>query len=70
MNSTALPQQIFNTVQRLPKSLQQEVLDFAAYLAQRTQPTSTQDWHDLQNAQISALRAVWDTRVVVVWNDA
>lgn len=70
MSPSALSQQIFNTVQQLPKTLQQEVLDFAAFLAQRTQLSSTQDWHDLQNAQISALYTVWDTPEDEVWNDA
>lgn len=69
MSPTALPQQIFNTVQGLPLRLQQEVLDFAAFLAQRAQPSSA-DWHDLQNAQISALHEVWDNPQDEVWNDA
>ena len=70
MSPTALPQQIFNTVQGLPLRLQQEVLDFAAFLAQRDQSASPQGWDDLQNAQISALREVWDNPQDEVWNDA
>lgn len=70
MSPTALPQQIFNTVQGLPLRLQQEVLDFAAFLAQRAQSASPQGWDDLQNAQISALREVWDNPQDEVWNDA
>lgn len=70
MSPAALPQQIFNTVQRLPLPLQQEVLDFAAFLAQRAQPASPQGWSDLQNAQISALHEVWDNAEDEVWNDA
>lgn len=70
MGHAGLSQQIFDTVQQLPPSLQQEVLDFAAFLAQRAQPTFQQEWHDLQNAQATALRDVWDNPEDEVWNGA
>ena len=70
MGHAGLSQQILDTVQHLPAPLQQEVLDFAAFLAQRAQPRLQQDWHDLQNAQASALRDVWDNPEDEVWNGA
>ena len=45
----------------------QEVLDFATFISQRLDSTA---WHDLQNAQISALTDVWDNPEDEVWNDA
>jgi hypothetical protein len=50
--------------------LQQEVLDFAAFLAQRVQASAQQEWHDLQAAQTTALHDVWDNPEDEVWNDA
>lgn len=70
MGHAALSQQIFDTVQQLPDTLQQEVLDFAAFLAQRAHHASGQEWHDLQNAQASALDDVWNNPEDEVWNDA
>ena len=60
MNHAVLSQRIFDTVQQLPAALQQEVLDFAAFLAQRVQASEQQEWHDLQAAQTTALHDVWD----------
>lgn len=70
MGHAGLSQQILDTVQHLPAALQQEVLDFAAFLAQRTQPSSPEEWNDLQNAQVTALGDVWDNPEDEVWNDA
>ncbi len=70
MSQAALPRKILDTVQQLPAALQQEVLDFAAFLAQRTQPSAAQEWHDLQDAQITTLHDVWDNPEDEVWNDA
>jgi len=70
MGHAGLSQQIVDTVQQLPAALQQEVLDFAAFLAQRAQPSAAQEWHDLQNAQASALGNLWDNPEDEVWNDA
>lgn len=70
MNHAVLSQRIFDTVQQLPAALQQEVLDFAAFLAQRVQASEQQEWHDLQTAQTTALHDVWDNSEDEVWNDA
>ena len=70
MNHAALSQRIFDTVQQLPTALQQEVLDFAAFLAQRVQASAQQEWHDLQAAQTTALHDGWDNPEDEVGNDA
>jgi hypothetical protein len=70
MGHAGLSQQIMDTVQQLPTPLQQEVLDFADFLAQRAQLSAAQEWHDLQAAQTTALHDVWDNPEDEVWNDA
>lgn len=51
MGHAGLSQQIMDTVQQLPATLQQE-------------------WHNLQNAQVTALIDLWDNPEDEVWNDA
>lgn len=70
MHNTALTQKILATVEHLPTPLLQEVLDFAAFLTQRIQQPQHQQWHDLQNAQATALADVWDNKEDEVWSDA
>ena len=67
MSTPALAQQIFETVSRLPDVQAREVLDFAYFIEQRKNQTG---WHDLQNAQLSALSDFWDNPEDEVWNDA
>lgn len=54
MSQAAWSQRISNTVRQLP-SASQQVLDFAAFLAQRRQDATQGEWADLRNAQASAL---------------
>lgn len=70
MNTATLAQKIFETVAQLPTPLAQEVLDFADFIAQRAQQGAHKDWHDLQNAQTTALADVWDNQEDEVWNGA
>ena len=67
MSNAALAQQIFEAVSRLPDEQAREVLDFAAFIEHRQ---SQGQWHDLQNAQMSALTDLWDNEIDEAWNDA
>lgn len=67
MSNAALAQKVFEAVQSLPDAQAREVLDFATFVAQRAR---TAAWHDLQNAQLSALTELWDNDADEVWNDA
>ena len=67
MSNAALAQRVFETVSRLPDAQAREVLDFAAFMEQRKTQVG---WHDLQNAQLSALTEFWDNPEDEVWNDA
>lgn len=67
MSNPALAQKIFEAVKVLPDAQASEVLDFAAFVAQRAR---TAEWHDLQNAQLSSLTELWDNEADEVWNDA
>ena len=66
MSNAALAQQILEAVSRLPDLAAREVLDFASFLETKQ---SQGRWHDLQNAQLSALTEVWDNEEDEVWND-
>lgn len=67
MSNAVLAQQILDTVNRLPDVQAREVLDFANFIAQKK---NQGQWHDLQNAQMSALADFWDNPEDEVWNDA
>ena len=67
MSNALLTQKILETVNLLPDEQAREVLDFAAFVAQRTR---VGEWHDLQNAQLSALTELWDNDEDEVWNEA
>lgn len=67
MTNAVLAQQILETVNRLPETEAREVLDFATYLESRK---SLARWHDLQDAQLTALTDLWDNEEDEVWNDA
>lgn len=58
---------IYREVKTLPDSLAREVLDFAAFLRERTERA---EWRDLIAAQERSLRSIWDNPEDDVWNDA
>jgi hypothetical protein len=67
MSNALLGQEILEAVSQLPDDQAREVLDFAAFVAQRNRVS---EWHDLQNAQLSALTELWDNDEDEVWNEA
>ena len=67
MRNALLTQKILETVSQLPDDQAREVLDFATFVAQRN---GLGDWHDLQNAQLTALTELWDNDEDEVWNEA
>lgn len=67
MSNALLAQKILETVNLLPDEQAREVLNFAAFVAQRNR---VGEWHDLQNAQLSALTELWDNDEDEVWNEA
>ncbi len=67
MRNALLTQKILETVSQLPDDQAREVLDFATFVSQRIHLS---DWHDLQNAQLTALTELWDNDEDEVWNEA
>ena len=67
MSNAVLAQQILEAVNQLPDEQCREVLDFADFVARRNR---IGEWHDLQNAQLSALTELWDNNEDEVWNEA
>lgn len=67
MRNALLTQKILETVSQLPDDQAREVLDFATFVSQRIR---LGDWHDLQNAQLTALTELWDNDEDEVWNEA
>ena len=67
MRNALLTQKILETVSQLPADQAREVLDFATLVSQRNRLS---DWHDLQNAQLTALTELWDNDEDEVWNEA
>ena len=67
MRNALLTQKILETVSQLPDDQVREVLDFATFVSQRNRLS---DWHDLQNAQLTALTELWDNDEDEVWNEA
>ena len=67
MRNALLTQKILETVSQLPDDQAREVLDFATFVSQRNRLS---DWHDLQNAQLTALTELWDNDEDEVWNEA
>jgi len=67
MRNALLAQKILETVSQLPDDKACEVLDFAAFVAQRNHVS---DWRDLQNTQLTALTDLWDNDEDEVWNEA
>lgn len=67
MRNALLTQKILETVSQLPDDQAREVLDFATFVSQRIRLS---DWHDLQNAQLTALTELWDNGEDEVWNEA
>jgi hypothetical protein len=67
MGNAVFAQQILEAVNQLPDEQCREVLDFAAFVARSNRVGK---WHDLQNAQLSALTALWDNNEDEVWNHA
>jgi len=63
---SSLPEDILDSVQRLPEAAAKEVLDFARFLLQKDQ---LQQERDLVNAQQQSLED-WDNDADDVWNDA
>lgn len=59
--------QIYEQVKSLPDPLVREVLDFVRSLREKQKRS---EWRDLQQAQTSALIAVWDNPEDDIWNDA
>jgi len=66
MSNAAIAKQVFDAVSRLPELAAREVLDFASYLESKQGQAR---WHDLQDAQLSALAELWDNEEDEVWND-
>ena len=67
MGNAVFAQQILEAVNQLPDEQCREVLDFAVFVARRNR---IGEWHDLQNAQLSALTELWDNNEDEVWNEA
>lgn len=60
-----LAKQVYQTIQSLPESRVQEVLDFALFLQQRE---ASREWQNLMLAQTESF-ADWDNAEDEVWND-
>ena len=58
-------EKIIDNVNRLPESLQEEVLDFTYFLMQKT---GKGELKSLSQAQQSSMEALWDNDEDEVWN--
>ncbi|MBS9402908.1 DUF2281 domain-containing protein [Halomonas sp. TRM85114] len=63
MNTT---EKITNNINRLPESLQEEVLDFTYFLIQKAERSELKR---LSQAQITSMEKLWDNDEDEVWND-
>jgi len=63
-----LATQICNEVQHLPESLAREVLDFIGYIAAKHK-LNTFDIEHLKQAQVPAMKNIWDNVEDEVWDE-
>lgn len=59
-------EKIIDNVSRLPKSLQEEVLDFTYFLIQKIEKRETESF---SLAQESSMEKLWSNNEDEVWND-
>ena len=59
-------EKIIDNVSRLPKSLQEEVLDFTYFLIQKIEKRETESF---SLAQESSMEKLWSNNEDKVWND-
>lgn len=59
-------EKIVDNVNRLPESLQEEVLDFTYFLMQKIEKG---ELRSLSESQQSSMEALWDNDEDEIWND-